>query len=621
METKTNKKVGLCPGRELAVRKAADLKTEMFQRLVARRTRAILGKKVKPITEKQARLNSEAEISRFFEKINLGRDFLPARYLKDGAVRAKSVCRIVTPGSLGTGSLIADGNYIMTNNHVLASESEASASTAEFGFEAGGNVVRIALKPDQFFITDSELDFTIVACDSGPLSDLEPIPLLRNPATVTRNEQVNIIQHPRGRPKEIAIHNNLVKRVKDLVVHYETDTEPGSSGSPVFNNEWQLVALHHAGWRENGGRATNEGIRMSAIVAHLLGRSGSESRKREGLESILKTVPDSSPYLGFFDYYGLAEAGSLEIELPDYVGTADFADIGFWNIEHFNSSVSQERIRDVSNVVSRMSLDVLGLVEVEHEALDRLTAEMATLGDAVDYVYEDVPRRQDLAVLYDQDTARVTRNTDIPGRHSRRLSARTASGRTAFPRAPLFANCSVFEGNRTPIDFIMIVVHLKAYGDAQSRARRRLAAEILAEIIEDIRATEQLPVVLGGDFNERLDTDVLNAITGSPDLLSLTADDASTDAISYVGDSHRSLIDHVMVSNDVRTGDISGDDAAIIRLDRSIGDFSRDVSDHVPVIFRMVYRDHPIDVDVPARPEVHTIPVPEGSAVVELGFQ
>ncbi len=621
MPKKRIKKEALCPGRESVLIKAEDLETEVFQRLVGRRARTLLGKEVKPIKKKKERLQSESEISAFFEKINLGEDFLPARYLKDGAVRANAVCRIVTPRSLGTGSLIADGRYIMTNNHVLKSESAAASSTAEFGFEAGGNEMRVALKPDRFFITDRALDFTIVACDSGSLDGVEPIPLLRNPATVTRNEQVNIIQHPRGRRKEIAIHNNRVNRIKDIVLHYETDTEPGSSGSPVFNNAWDLVALHHAGWSENGGRATNEGIRMSAIVAHLLGRNERENRHREGLENILRTVPDTSPYLGFFDYFGVGDPDGLEIEVPDFTGTPDFADIGFWNIEHFNNSVSEERIRDVADVVSRLSMDVLGLVEVEKKAMDRLVAELRNRGDGADYVYMNVRGRQDLAVLFDQDTATVELHPDIPRRHNRRLSAKTSSGKTAFPRLPLFAKCAVREGHASPIEFILIVVHLKAFGDAQSRARRRLAAEILAEIIEDIQVTEGLPVVLGGDFNERLDTRVLHALKGAPDLFSMTADDATTDAISYVGRSYRSLIDHIIVSRDVRAGDILGDDAAIVRLDRSVRDFSKDVSDHVPIVFRMIYRDQPVDVEEPERPGVTPIPIPEGSSAVSLGFQ
>lgn len=58
-------------------------------------------------------------------------------------------------------------------------------------------------------------------------------------------------------------------------------------------------------------------------------------------------------------------------------------------------------------------------------------------------------------------------------------------------------------------------------------------------------------MVLCGDFNERLDTNVLNAVSRSPDLFPLTADDASDGAMSFVGDHHRSLIDHIIVSRDV----------------------------------------------------------------------
>ena len=40
------------------------------------------------------------------------------------------------------------------------------------------------------------------------------------------------------------------------------DTEEGSSGSPVFNNKWELVALHSRA----GKGAVNKGIAISAIL-------------------------------------------------------------------------------------------------------------------------------------------------------------------------------------------------------------------------------------------------------------------------------------------------------------------------------------------------------------------
>jgi V8-like Glu-specific endopeptidase len=58
------------------------------------------------------------------------------------------------------------------------------------------------------------------------------------------------------------------------VVQYLTDTMPGSSGSPVFNDKWELIVLHHSGgWLpEPSTKSThfrNEGIRVSAIAADL----------------------------------------------------------------------------------------------------------------------------------------------------------------------------------------------------------------------------------------------------------------------------------------------------------------------------------------------------------------
>lgn len=504
----------------------------------------------------------------------------------------------------------------MTNNHVLASRDIASGSIAEFGYEDDSTVTRVALKPDGLFITHKELDFTIVGCEPDAIADITHIPLLRNPATITRNERVNIIQHPSGRTKEVAIYKNNVIRVQDKVLHYRTDTEPGSSGSPVFNNSWELVGLHHAGWTEQDGRSTNEGIRISSIVSHLISQRRQADSNNEHLESLLSGINDTSPYLGFFDAWGVGSDN--EVEVPDSQGTPEFADFGVWNTEHFNKNVSNQRVEDVADVLSRLSMDVMGLTEVQDKALDKLKITMANRGHAVDYVYLDTPFSHDLAVLFDLETSKVS-IPDWAGDFKNQFNKRTDSGKTVFPRHPLIALCEVGEGDNPPVKFVKIVVHLKAFGDQQSRARRRMASEILTEVIEDIRNEHELPVVLGGDFNEQLNTDVLGALKSSPDLFVMTADDATTDAISFVGNSHRSLIDHIMVSNDVRLGSIQGDDAAIVRLDQSVQDFSRDVSDHVPIVFRMIYRESPLTITV-SKDQAATVKIPPGSNTLEFTF-
>ncbi|MFK8012456.1 MAG: serine protease [Marinicellaceae bacterium] len=66
--------------------------------------------------------------------------------------------------------------------------------------------------------------------------------------TTPTSGDVMIIQHPYGREKEISRVDSEIAQANAVVLHYYADTEPGSSGSPVFNkNGRKIIALHHAG--------------------------------------------------------------------------------------------------------------------------------------------------------------------------------------------------------------------------------------------------------------------------------------------------------------------------------------------------------------------------------------
>lgn len=637
-----SKRTYISRGREVV---SEDLDDLTFARVVARRAR-MLDRKLQElrgegvVDEAEAALEAapavrgavgddvtarrkqqESTIEQYYEKVHEEADFLPARFLQAGANLVPAVCRmrVIAPNGkryTGTGFLIAPG-FIMTNNHVLETRQWAVDSQAIFDFQEGRSSFRVALEPERFFITNKELDFTIVACNAEQVRNIAPVPLLQNAALITRHDRVYIIQHPAGRPKEVVLRNNDVLRVRDRVMHYRADTEGGSSGSPVFNEDWQLVALHHAGWYEAGSdRAVNEGISIPAIIRYLQGLSGGEAAGDRGIESILEKVGDSSPFLGFFDH-----RQSYEVSVDRFSGNSEYADIGFWNIEHFNRHIDDRRIATVADVVSRLSLDAFGLTEVERGALTRLVRHMERAGDSYGFVYHDAPGGQDIAILYDRDTTEVEKLDEIYQRHRDRLEARTASGKTAFPRQPLFARCTVQERQEDdPVSFVMIVLHLKAYvSDPPSRRRRALAAEKLSEIVDDLRATLDLPVVIGGDYNELITTDVLAPLRDSPDLFALTTNDAQDGGISYVGGRHRSLIDHIIVSDDVPLGRIQGDDAAIVRLDRSVADFASNASDHVPLVMRMVYRDAPVDDERPGDEPV--VEIPDGAERLRLAFE
>lgn len=616
----------LCPGKDYFLKDVNDLDAETSRRLVSRRARAIFNEADFPLIDNdETKGMTEIRIKEFYEKIHSKNNLLPAKYLDLGAKAADAVCRIVirNPDGVikgyGTGFKISD-TLIMTNNHVLRSERDALESIAEFGYEEGETKIRITLNPEHTFITNADLDFTIVSCQADRIAHIKPIKLYLDPAIISVNEQVNIIQHPRARKKEIAIHDNNVIDLKDKVIHYRTDTEPGSSGSPVMNNDWRLVALHHAGWNDTPTSAINEGIRVSSIIRYLLNRFRIRRNSNPEIDEFLSTLPDTSSYHGFFDTYGLDYDTDLEKEVPDFKGTNDYADIGFWNIEHFNNNVNQRRIRDIAKVLNDLNMDIMGLTEVEEGALSRLKEEMAKDGNNTNFHVLDQRGRQDIAVLYDSDTSEVKFRDDLNDTYSHQLSARTRDNKTAFPREPLFAECKVKDGNNNEVHFMLMVVHLKAFGDAKSRARRKLASEMLAEIINDIRTNNDIPVILGGDFNEKLDNDVLKSIKDTPDLFALTADDATTSAMSYVGARHKSLIDHIIISRDIQAGDIDGDDAAIVRIDKSISNYTDKVSDHVPVLFRMIMNDTPAYPD-PDVKEENVISIPIGSEKVKINFE
>lgn len=215
-------------------------------------------------------------------------DFIGVGYLEAGVAASRAVGRVVIRedgrvAGFGTGSLVSP-SLLLTNHHVLPSADVAEGSTVELRFEDGVDgqalePVSVALDPDRFFLADEELDFALVAVAATP-DDLQAYGfnrVLADDPEAAVGEFVTIVQHPRGEKKQVALRENRVVDLLDSFLHYEADTEPGSSGSPVFNDRWQVVSLHHASVRAPDrtdlGGFVNEGIRVSAIRAFVGGRT------------------------------------------------------------------------------------------------------------------------------------------------------------------------------------------------------------------------------------------------------------------------------------------------------------------------------------------------------------
>lgn len=233
------------------------------------------------------------------ERIIGKNDLFPISYLEAGLRAADSVCRIEIRDSIGrvlghaTGFLVST-SLLLTNNHVLENCDTAQFSVAQFNYEVGLDLKERPMKtfrltPGRLFVTDQKLDFTIVAIeevsvDGTNVSDFGFLPLLSQTGKGLVGECVSIIQHPSGAPKAVAIRENKIMDVFDDYIHYSTDTMPGSSGSPVYNDEWIVISLHHAGVPDPKNRVefiANEGIRVSSILQFVLeqGANFSEDQK------------------------------------------------------------------------------------------------------------------------------------------------------------------------------------------------------------------------------------------------------------------------------------------------------------------------------------------------------
>ncbi len=194
---------------------------------------------------------------------------------------APAVCRLeVTRNGVkqrGTGFRIAP-ELLLTNWHVLTFlGTAATAVTAEFGFEddgQGGGLASTAISCDVATVKTNKANDWGVITVSTPLSDDIPILEISEAVAPQNGMPAFIVQHPGGERKRLAYVRNQITFFNDRVVHYLSDTQGGSSGSPVFDEAGRLVALHHAGGRpqEVAGKpplAKNEGIRISAVAQGL----------------------------------------------------------------------------------------------------------------------------------------------------------------------------------------------------------------------------------------------------------------------------------------------------------------------------------------------------------------
>jgi len=211
---------------------------------------------------------SPAKVPELKEKLIHGTDdTVSFAFMKAGLTVGTSVMKLFVPRYeggipqqasegpwlyLGTGWILAP-DIVITNHHVINArdDGEPNAATPDLQLQAKGTKLHLDFDSDgevgsevvgtELLAWNEQLDYAVLGVG---LAGRAPLARGGRLAPGTRPTPVNIVQHPRGRSKRYGIRNNLVSGGTDSDLRYFTDTEFGSSGSPVCNDKWEVVALH-----------------------------------------------------------------------------------------------------------------------------------------------------------------------------------------------------------------------------------------------------------------------------------------------------------------------------------------------------------------------------------------
>jgi hypothetical protein len=232
----------------------------------------------------------------------VGHDFVQQAAAASRQVARLAVSRRMGGGpsqghGVGTGWLVAPG-LVLTNHHVV--EARGRGEPAATDEDVRWQAVHSAAWFDYFDAASEPIVVAateLVACDAGldyalvRLGDIPPLAgrghmRLAPDAPLERGTRLNIVQCPGGGPLRFAIRNNFFVGTGPRANHirYVTDTLEGSSGSPVLDDHWRVVALHRGAHAIDPQAIPREDHTMPVVKFHNMG---------VGIRAVLAHLPEA----------------------------------------------------------------------------------------------------------------------------------------------------------------------------------------------------------------------------------------------------------------------------------------------------------------------------------------
>lgn len=167
-----------------------------------------------------------------------------------GLAARDAVGRIESPSGEAIGTGVYVGNqWLLTCRHVIEHVFEHGRERAwiRFGYKMGrwgtesGELFELNIKNfyQDAIVSEGDFDYALVK-----IIDKIDFPVARlSHRMFSPQQEIRLIHHPRGEPVHIS-NVGVVVQVEQEFIKHNVEVDYGSSGAPIFDLDWNVIALH-----------------------------------------------------------------------------------------------------------------------------------------------------------------------------------------------------------------------------------------------------------------------------------------------------------------------------------------------------------------------------------------
>ncbi len=158
-----------------------------------------------------------------------------------------SVIKVSTPGGLGSGVLLNEEGYAITNAHVIQGETDLRVTV--WIPQIDGTLKRTTIEDIEIIAVNNHLDLALLKIEHPDHKPFE-FSVLENAEMIGVGQTVFAIGNPLGLERSMSQGVISTKqRSMDGLTYIQTDTaiNPGNSGGPLFNTQGEVVGITNMG--------------------------------------------------------------------------------------------------------------------------------------------------------------------------------------------------------------------------------------------------------------------------------------------------------------------------------------------------------------------------------------